>query len=155
MLFRFFCPQGLILWISKQYSPYHWYILYMICWSLGEINVFFEWGDPVMPVDKGKVWNIVYWQPCMASRFINTYKVEVPLIFSLWGRYFKMVVERRGNTANISWCSLYHVMTCSFLMSICASAAFQNTLNSDSTLSLKIYPLLEAFLGPPTVSALK
>ena len=64
-------------------------ILYMICWSLKDINVFFWWGDPRMHVDKDKRWNRVYWKPCTTSRAINPYKVEFPLVFSLRGRYWK------------------------------------------------------------------
>ena len=30
-------------------------ILYILCGSLKEINVFFWWGDPVIPVDEDKV----------------------------------------------------------------------------------------------------
>ena len=43
----------------------------------------------------------------------------------------------------------------SFLMAVCAADALQKSLNSGSTLSIGIFPLLEAVLGYPTVSSLK
>ena len=127
-------------------------IFYIICWYPEEINVFFLWSDPGIPVDKDKGLNHVYWQPCTKRRAINTCKLEVPLIFSLRGRYWKIMVERRDKIGKWSWWSLYQVRTYSSLMAACADAELQKTLDSDSTLSLRILPFLEDVIGYPTVS---
>ena len=124
-------------------------ILYMICWSLKEINIFFLWGEPGMHVDKYKVWNHVYWQFYATSRAINPCKGEVPLIFGLRGRYWKIMVERWYNIWNLSRRSLYQARKSSFLMAVCETGVLQKTLNSDSTLSLRISQPPEEFLFPP------
>ena len=66
-----------------------------------------------------------------------------------------MMVEMRDNIGNYSWRSLYQVRTYSFLMSACSAASLQKTLNSESTLSLRIFPPPEAVLSFPTVYLLK
>ena len=118
------------------------FIFYMIFWSLKEINVFFWWGDPGMPVDKNKGLNHVYRKLCTMRRAIHPCKGEFPLIFILRLGYWKMMVARWDNIGDWSWCSLYQVRTYSFSMAVCAAAVLHKTLNSNSTLSLSILPTL-------------
>ena len=75
-------------------------ILYIFCGYLIEINVFFWWGEPRVPVDEDKGQNNVYWKPCTMSIVIYTRKGKLPLILSLRGRYWKMMVENRTTLRN-------------------------------------------------------
>ena len=147
----------LLVWFfgSVNTDPHIIYLIsYIICWSLKDISVFFWWGDAVTPVDKKEGLNHVCGQPFTTNRAINICKGEVPLIFSLKGRYWKMMVARQGNTRNWGWRSLYHVRTYSFYLDACAAAALKKTLNYESILFLTILPHLKAVLGSSPIYSL-
>ena len=71
-------------------------ILYINCWSLNEISLFFWRGYSGITVEKEKRWNHFYWQPCTIGRDINPCKGEVPLIYSLRGTYHRRWIIELG-----------------------------------------------------------